>query len=86
MDTNIQFKNAAAVIQNILMLTHFHDFGACWVESCESKVLNNILDVPHMQVVDAIIPIGFPMENPEVIKLPTHDRIYFEKFGNRKRK
>ncbi len=79
-------QNAAAVIQNVLMLAHFHDFGACWVESCESKVLNNILNVPHMQVIDAIIPIGFPMENPEVIKLPTPDRIYFEKFGNRKRK
>lgn len=78
-------QHTAAVIENILMLAHFHDYGACWVESCENEVLKELLGVPLESVVDAIIPIGFPLENPQVEKCPITERVFFDKYGQRKR-
>ena len=79
-------QNSAAFITSILELAHFHDLGACWVEAFDNSVLKEYLGIPMEQVVDAIIPIGYPIENPKVSKTPTAFRIYYEKWGSRKRK
>lgn len=79
-------QNTAAVIQNILMLVHFYDLGACWVESCDSEVIKEFLKVPGDKFVDAVIPIGFPLENPKVAKAPLQLKMFFEKYGNKRQK
>lgn len=77
-------QNCAAVIENILMLAHLEGLGACWVEACDNEVLKEYLGVSGDKVVDAIIPISYPNENPSVPKTPMSEIIRFEKFGNRK--
>ncbi len=76
-------QNTAALIENILLSAHFHDLGACWVDAEDSPVLKEMLEIPENMHVDAIIPIGHPMENPKVKKAPTVGMVYFEKFNNR---
>lgn len=78
-------QNTAAVIENILMMAHFYDLGACWVQSCDSDVLKETLGVPHDKSIDAVIPIGFPIESPEVTRAHESAKLHFEKYGNRKR-
>jgi nitroreductase len=78
-------QNSASLIQNILMLAHFHNLGACWVESCDNQVLCNILKIPQGEFVDAVIPIGYPLEEPEVQKKDCSRCMFFEEYGNRKR-
>ncbi len=78
-------QNVAAVIENMLMAAHFHDLGACWVEAGDNEVLKQSLGVPIECKVDAIIPIGYPLENPQVSKVETTGLLFFEKWGKRHR-
>jgi len=79
-------QNSAAVIENILMMAHFYDLGACWVESYDNEVLKEFLSVPQELTIDAIVPLGYPKENPVVSKQPMVSCVFFEKYGNRERK
>lgn len=78
-------QNVAAVIENVLMAAHFHDLGACWVEAGDNEVLKECLSVPMDKKIDAIIPIGYPLENPQVPKLETMEMLFYEKWGERHR-
>jgi len=78
-------QNCAALIENILMLTHFYDLGACWVEAFDNEVLKEYLKIPQELVVDAIIPIGYPLENPKIAKETMVSKVFFESFGNKKK-
>ena len=78
-------QNCAAMIENVLMLAHFHDLGACWVEAYDNEVLKEYLGIPIEHRVDAIIPIGYPLENPQISKDPVEQKIYYESFGNFKK-
>ena len=78
-------QNSAALIENMLLYTHFCDLGACWVEAYDNEVLKEFLEVPSNMTVDAIIPIGYPLENPKIAKEPALNKIFFKKWNNRKR-
>lgn len=78
-------QNTAATIENIVNAAHLYDLGACWVECGDNDVIKEILKVPKEHFVDAIIPIGYPTENPKVPKVPTAGLVYFNKWGEKKR-
>lgn len=78
-------QNSAAMIENILMLAHFYDLGACWVEAYDNDVLKEFLGISPNMTVDAIIPIGYPLENPQISKEPMLQKVFFEEYGNKKR-
>ncbi len=81
---NYSIKNCAALAQNILNLSHLFGLGACWIDTFENKILNEILEVPEGREVDSLITIGFAIESPSVEKNPMSEIVRFEKFGNRK--
>ena len=78
-------QNVAAVAENILMAAHFYGLGACWVECGDNNVIKEILGVPKEKFVDAIIPIGYPMENPKIPKLAPQGLVYFNEWGEKSR-
>lgn len=78
-------QNSAAFIENMLMYAHFCDLGACWVEAYDNEVLKEFLKIPPHMLVDAIIPIGYPLENPKVTKDTLFGKIFYTKWGNKER-
>ncbi len=78
-------QNSAAFIQNLLLLAHFNELGACWVEAYDNEVVKEYLGIPIEKTVDAIIPIGYPLENPKISKDPMTSKVFFEKYGNKNR-
>lgn len=78
-------QNTAAFIENVLLLAHTYGLGACWVEALENEVLKSYLGIPSEKEVDAIIPLGYPLENPSVDKEPMMRKVFFEQFGNMKK-
>ncbi|MFW6009462.1 MAG: nitroreductase family protein [archaeon] len=76
-------QNTAALIENIIMTTHFYNLGACWVECGDNNVLKSIFNVPPHLNIDAIIPIGYPLENPTVKKIPTKNMVYFNSWDQK---
>lgn len=78
-------QNTAALIENILMATHMSDLGACWVGVDDNNAIKDLLGVPGGRHIDAVIPIGYPMESPQVDKNPTQALVDFKKFGDKVR-
>lgn len=79
-------QNSAAMIENILMMAHFLDLGSCWVEAYDNNVLKEYLKVPMELKIDAIIPIGYSLENPKVVKDPVDSHVFYNKYNNLNRK
>ncbi len=76
-------QNSAAFIENLLMLIHSAGLSSCWVEACENDVLKEYLGVSGSLSIDAILPMGYPLEKPKVEKEMCLDMIFFETYNNR---
>lgn len=55
---------SAAAIQNILLAAHAQGLGACWVGAFDEDEVEELLGIPSYARVQAIIPIGYPAEQP----------------------
>ena len=84
------YLDAAAAIQNLLLMAHFNGLGACWVnfgkkEIPDVKIMNKIktlFEIPeHVQII-SIIPIGrLPSTKPHPPgRRKTSDVMHIEKF------
>jgi len=82
MGKKYSIQNTAAAIENLLLTVHFYDLGACWVEAYNNDAIRDFLEIPNSFYVDAIIPIGYPLENPKKSMPLLRGRIFFDKFGN----
>jgi nitroreductase len=79
-------QNVAAFIQNIIQLVHVKGLATCWVGACEEEPLKEYLSIPDNFDIDAILPIGYPMETAKCSKLEVSDLFYYDKFKNRIKK
>ena len=79
-------QSTASCIENILLMTNAYNLGTCWVGEFEEEEIKKLLEIDENLFVDAIIPIGYPKrEEEKQIKDDTFSKIYFERFGNKKR-
>ncbi len=58
-------QSTAAAIQNILLSAHSLGLGTCWVGAFDEKEASEILKLPSSLRPVAIIPVGYPAENPK---------------------
>jgi len=57
-------QSTAAAIQNILLTAHSLGLGTCWVGAFDEEEVSKILKLTSSLRPVAIIPIGYPGENP----------------------
>lgn len=57
-------QDTSALIENILLIATDCGLGTCWVGAFDEKALAEFLDLPDGIRPVAIIPIGYPAENP----------------------
>lgn len=57
-------QDASASIQNILLSAHSLGLGACWVGAFDENSVRESLGIPPRTRPVAIIPIGYPAEEP----------------------
>jgi len=57
-------QDTSALIQNILLLAVDKGLGTCWVGAFNEDELTKFLKLPDGQRPVAIIPIGYPAEDP----------------------
>jgi len=72
--------DAAASVQNMLLAVHALGLGACWIGAFRDEKVAEALNLPRWLRPIAIIPIGYPAEEP----CPT-PRISLEKLIYRER-
>ncbi len=77
-------QNAAAATQNMLLTAHNLDLGTCWVGSFDEDYMSDILKIPKHARPQAIIPVGYPDEEPrEKEETPIEDMVYSNAYGNK---
>lgn len=57
-------QDATAAVENILLAVTALNLGACWVGAFDEKEVSKILKLPEYVRPMAIIPIGYPAEQP----------------------
>lgn len=58
------YQDTAAAAQNILLAASGFGLGACWVGAFQEEEVKRCLAMPAGRVPVAIIPIGYPADNP----------------------
>lgn len=66
-------QDAAAATENILLTAHALGLGACWVGAFDEEKVRFILGLPEHVRPLAIVPVGYPAEEPQ-----KPDRILFD--------
>jgi len=59
-------QDTAAMVQNILLAAHGYGLGTCWVGAFDEALVAEALDCPKGCRPVAIIPVGYPDEEPKV--------------------
>ena len=57
-------QDTAAAVQNMLLAAYALGLGACWVGAFDEKAVKSLLEIPERCRPVAIIPIGYPAEQP----------------------
>jgi nitroreductase len=79
-------QDATAAVQNILLAAHALGLGACWVGAFNEQLVIYALTLPRNIRPIALIPIGYPAEQPfATSRFKLEDLIYLNRY-NVKRK
>lgn len=77
-------QDTAAAVQNILLSAHALGLGSCWVGSFDENHVKNILGLPENLRPLAILPIGYPAEEPEMPKrIPFENLTHLDFYGKK---
>ena len=60
--------DAAAAIMNIIITAEAEGLGSCWLGSIDRDSLSNMLIIPDHFVINSVIALGYPNENPVVVE------------------
>ncbi|MHA1684798.1 MAG: nitroreductase family protein [Candidatus Heimdallarchaeaceae archaeon] len=75
------YHDAAAAIQNMLLMIDALDLGACWIGAFNDVKVAEALELPASIMPHAIIPIGYPAEQPSPPrKIPLEKITHIEKY------
>ncbi|UCH37898.1 MAG: nitroreductase family protein [Candidatus Bathyarchaeota archaeon] len=73
--------DAAAAIQNMLLASHAHGLGACWIGAFDDEGVQQILNLPLDVKPIAIVPLGYPDENPEPpLRIAIHELVHRNRY------
>ncbi|MFB6089409.1 MAG: nitroreductase family protein [Candidatus Aenigmatarchaeota archaeon] len=75
-------QSTAAAIQNMLLTATSLDLGSCWVGAFEEKEVSEVLECPNKVRPVAMIPLGYPAENPKPpLRHEIGDFVHVDKHG-----
>lgn len=77
--------NTCLAIEHIVLQAVELGLGTCWILRFNVQQVKEILDIPENREIIALLPIGYPDEDPPQRPRFDLEKIYYyEKYGNRK--
>ena len=67
-ENNYQWDVGAAM-ENIILAALEKGIGSCWIGSIDKSKLREILNIPSYFIIDSILALGYPDEDPKIEKL-----------------
>lgn len=68
-------QDATAGIENMLLAAHSMGLGACWVGAFDENEVIKLLGIPDKTLPVAMIPVGYPDEQPSAPPRMAMDRL-----------
>ncbi len=62
-------RDAAAAIENILLVALEEGIGSCWIGAIDINKLTDILALPEHIKIDSVIALGYSNETPQLEKM-----------------
>ncbi len=62
-------KDVGAACENIILSALSYGIGSCWIESMDKAELQKILQVPDRLIINSVIALGYPNEQPMLEEL-----------------
>jgi len=81
--TQYWLEDGAAAVENILIAATALGYGACWLEGDSQpneEAFKTLLKVPKEKRLLTLIPVGVPVDLPEVEKKPLKEVLHWETF------
>ena len=57
-------QQAGAAIENMLLRATDLELGSCWIGWFDENIVKRVLFLPDWAQVEALLPVGFPLEKP----------------------
>ena len=79
------YHDSGAAIQNMLLMCKALKLGSCWIGAFNDERVSRIIELPENVLPMAIIPIGYPNQNPDTPrKIPLEKISHKEKYEEQK--
>lgn len=57
-------RDVGTAVENILLVSLENGIGTCWIGTVDKKKLRKTLNIPEHIIIDSVIALGYPDENP----------------------
>jgi len=74
-------EDAAAAVENILLVAVSHGVGSCWLGSIDKNKIRRILKIPSYCEVKYVIALGYPDEKPKIETAKDSIKYYKDRKG-----
>lgn len=73
-----------AVVQNMLLAIHDLGLSSCWIAAFDEFKLRTLLKIPESVFPAAVLPIGYPDEQPPVpTRYALAEMVFYDSWGNK---
>lgn len=71
----VTIQDASASIENMLLAAHSMGLGSCWIAAFDEAQVCELLGIPRKTKPVAVIPLGYPGEQPSAPPRMVPDRL-----------
>jgi len=74
-------RDVGAAVENILLAAVEEGIGTCWIGSVDRKRLRGIYKIPEHLLIDSVLALGYPNEQPVMIEMTDSIRYFKDESG-----
>lgn len=82
-DTKYYLEDGSAATQNLIVAARAHGLGSCWVAGDKkpyAEEVRRLVGAPEGFKLIALVPLGWPAEQPQPKKRPLSEVLHWESF------
>ena len=80
-DPNHGLRDSGAAVENIILAAVEEGIGSCWLGAVNKKKIRELLDIPERFVVDTLVALGYPNEEPLMIEMTDSIKYFKDETG-----
>ena len=74
-------RDSGAAIENITLAAIEEGLGTCWLGALDRKKLSDILGITERLIIDSVVALGYPDEDPKVIEATDSIKYFKDESG-----